>query len=41
MGAFVVSGGDGAGVLECCKDILDEVSGLIQVLIVLALFRTV
>ncbi len=39
--AFIVSGGDGPVVLEFCEEVLDQVSGLIHILVVFALFLAV
>ena len=40
-GACIVSGGNRTGVLACGEDILDQMSGLLHVRIVVALFRAV
>lgn len=39
MRPFIVPCGNGVVVRECCEEVLDQVPGLIQVLIVFALWR--
>lgn len=41
VGAFIVSGCDGPILLEFCKEVLDQVPGLIHILIIFALFLAV
>ncbi|MDI3464256.1 MAG: hypothetical protein OJF50_003077 [Nitrospira sp.] len=41
MRPFIVPCGNGAVLLEFCEEILDQMSGLVHVLIVFALFRAV
>lgn len=41
MRPFIVPCGNGAVVLEFCKEVLDQMPGLIQVFIVVALLRAI